>query len=169
MQYPSVYSWSSYLWRKEVVLIDRHNFWKFHAVLIRWEQLWQCSNSLDVVFLVMMWIHCFYDHWGKLAKMPTMLKFVNLTNSISIYSIERHITILSYLIHQQTTNSMLIILNFSYHSQLLISLITSLTLKIPVMGQITFGLISNQNRKSLAEKWFQITNHLTVDFFHNLL
>jgi len=37
---------------------------------------------------------------------------------------------LLYLILQQTTNSMLIILNFSYYSLLWISLIISLTLKI---------------------------------------
>jgi len=36
----------------------------------------------------------------------------------------------AYLILQQTTNSMLMILNFSYHSLFWISLITSLTLKI---------------------------------------
>jgi len=28
------------------------------------------------------------------------------------------LSVLSYLIHQQTTNSMLMMLNFSYHSQL---------------------------------------------------
>jgi len=39
------------------------------------------------------------------------------------------LSVLSYLILQQTTTSMLMILNFSYHSQLWISLITSLTLK----------------------------------------
>jgi len=40
------------------------------------------------------------------------------------------LSVLSYLILQQTINSMLIILNFCYHSQLWISFITSLTLKI---------------------------------------
>jgi len=39
-------------------------------------------------------------------------------------------SVLSNLTHQQTTNSMLMMLNFSCHSQLWISLITSLTLKI---------------------------------------
>jgi len=39
------------------------------------------------------------------------------------------LSVLSYLILQQTTNSMLMKLNFSYHSLLWISLITSLTLK----------------------------------------
>jgi len=39
-----------------------------------------------------------------------------------------------------------------------------------VMGQITFGLISNKNHKSLVEKWFQIeitfkmiSNHKSLD------
>jgi len=40
------------------------------------------------------------------------------------------LSVLSYLILQQTTNSMPMILNFSDHSLLWISLITSLTLKI---------------------------------------
>jgi len=39
------------------------------------------------------------------------------------------LSVLSYLILQQTTTSMLMILNFSYHSQLWISLITLLILK----------------------------------------
>jgi len=38
-------------------------------------------------------------------------------------------SVLLYLILQQTINSMLMILNFSYHSELWISLITSLTMK----------------------------------------
>jgi len=47
-------------------------------------------------------------------------------------------SVLSYLILQQTTNSMLMILNFSYHSQLCISLITSLTLKIQKLTSSNF-------------------------------
>jgi len=39
-------------------------------------------------------------------------------------------SVLSYLLQQQTITSMLMILSFCYHSQLWISLITSLTLKI---------------------------------------
>jgi len=41
------------------------------------------------------------------------------------------LSVLSYLIQQQTITSVLMMLDFSYHFQLWISLITSLTLKTP--------------------------------------
>jgi len=67
--------------------------------------------------------HLYSNFFMEFLKDPSLvLYFSSYTPLLSV---------LSYLIHQQTTNySVLMILNFSYHSQLWISLISSLTLKI---------------------------------------
>jgi len=62
--------------------------------------------------------------------LESTIGLTNVSNWMSSNFLSLNPSNLSYLILQQTTNSMLIILNFSYHSQPWISLITSLTLKI---------------------------------------
>jgi len=64
----------------------------------------------------------YYNFFMKCLKDPSLVLYSSSYTTL--------LSVLSYLILQQTTNSMLMILDFSYYSQLWISLKTSLTLKI---------------------------------------